>query len=121
MDKSALSSRSKLVRPFLVERSVRRSEGSTLPGYYSSSMHVWAVDGPDGSEPLVCSELPIMDLATKTKVDRERDDQQSMVLLSAITKTAVQLEQDDDRIRSIRRSPILELATKTESRPERDD
>jgi hypothetical protein len=121
VEKVATPSSPQKVTPFLVARSVRRTEGRVLPGSYNPTMQVWAVEGAEGLEPLVSSELPILDLATKTKVERERDDQQSMVVLSAITKTAVQLEQDDDKIRTIRCASIPELATKTEAVPERDD
>lgn len=84
-------------------------------------MQVWAVDGAQGPEPIIFSASPLLELVTKTKVERERDDQHSMSVLPVITKTAVQLEQDDDKVRSPRCTPLPELATKTEAGRERDD
>lgn len=121
MEKAAALGSLRKVTPFLVSLSVRRADGPVLPGRYSPTMQVWVVDGEQGPEPLVSSALPILELATKTKVERERDDHHSIAVLPAITKTAVESEQDDDEVGRTRYAPLPELATKTEVVRERDD
>ena len=121
MEKRTLTPSSENITPFLVARSVRRSDSPVLPGNYNSTTHVWAVDGPMGPKPLIYSESSVSELMTKTAVGPERDDTESMVVLSALTKTAAQLERDDDHYRRPKCAPILELSTKTEAGRERDD
>lgn len=111
----------KVIVPFLIGRAVRRFDSGSIPGHYCATTHVWVVDGPNGPEPLVRSREELLELVTKTKVEREQDDQRESTLSAAITKTAVQSEGDDEQVRISRSAPIFELATKTEAQRERDD
>lgn len=106
------------VTPYLFRHMVERSESQPLPGHFCGDSDVWVVETDNGVVPLVQADAGLLELVTKTKVQREQDDQP---LLAAITKTAVQLEADDERFQPTRRTPLLELVTKTEARPERDD
>lgn len=122
MNNTSCQGSREFIVPFLIERSTPRSDGPHLPGYFCTNTSVWVIEGPNGPEPLVQSCEADLDLITTTKVQRERDDVENLIVLSAITKTAVQLESDDDKVRGGNsRAQLLELATKTEARRERDD
>ena len=55
------------------------------------------------------------ELTTKTRVERERDDESFSILSEMLTKTSHKRESDDEGY------SLLELATKTEAIRERDD
>lgn len=106
------------VTPLLIRHLVKRRGQDTLPGGYSTSTHVWMVDGANGLEPLVQNDGTVLELLTKTRADNREQDDDS--LMAAITKTMAQIESDDDQFQFYS-SGLLELVTKTDSISERDD
>ena len=107
--------------PFLCERAVSRTGERELPGFYCDMSDVWVVQGVHGIKPLASTPSQAQELVTKTKARMERDDDGAAALLGAITKTAVQLESDDDRFVTAKPYALLQLYTKTEAKIERDD
>ncbi|URM27062.1 hypothetical protein LLY42_24900 [Pseudomonas frederiksbergensis] len=104
--------------PFLARNAVLRTGEDKLPGYYSSETDMWVIDTEQGPTPII-SKGALSELATKTKVNAEQDDECSFVFLESVTKTAVKVERDDDP--RFEMSHLLELVTKTDTVTERDD
>jgi hypothetical protein len=133
--------------PYLAGQAIRRTDGPSLPGRYCPVSHLWVVEEDEGLTPLVRSRESRLGLVTRSRVSPENDDRSFPMSLAAITKTAVQLEGDDEKVRNQRNSlllasvtkttvqvegidfpverhrssPLFELATKTEAKRERDD
>lgn len=107
----------KATSPLLALGAVQRTQGPDIPGEYSPSLHVWAIDTPDGLQPLVNAATTIAELASKTETTTERDDPGSAALLETVTKTMAKMERDDQDL------PLfaLELLTKTFVQRERED
>ncbi|SDL61645.1 hypothetical protein SAMN05661010_02104 [Modicisalibacter muralis] len=95
-----------------------RSGDSFIPGKYSSERDVWVVDGPGGKKPIIEMNGTLAELTTKTKTTNEEDDEAPFLLLDLATKTHVQVERDDA---DLSMNHLLELTTKTDARTERDD
>jgi hypothetical protein len=102
--------------PLLATLATRRQGDQGMPGRYCTARDLWLIDGPEGERPLVENVLDA-ELQTVTKTHQEQSDRHDE-LLGLITKTAAQLEGDDDRSKFV---GLLELRTKTEQTRERDD
>lgn len=91
----------------------RHEEEATFPYEYDqeSSMNVIAVNGE--KKPFIDLKSTDIELITKTKVQRENDDDRFFSELGS--KTEVKRERDDPR------DTFLELMTKTFTVRERDD
>lgn len=86
------------VLPLLVNFSVLRTGGDSLPGYYDSNNQVWVVEGDHGVKPIIEAAGDLAELSTKTEMRPERDDVTEpllMALLQLVTKTKAQQERDD--------------------------
>ena len=105
------------VRPFLAKLAVSRIGGDEIPGEYCPNEQVWVVPTEDGRRPIVEAAKGLSEMTTKTKVDTESDDTE-ILLLEGTTKTAAQLE-TDDQTRWL--AGLLETTTKTLTQVERDD
>lgn len=108
-----------LNRPLLVNFAIPRTGSDVLPGKYDQGRMVWMVDVNGESRPLVQSAVELAELATKTKVQAERDDLGYSAALQSVTKTLSAPERDDVVPADTRW--FLSLATKTEAQQERDD
>lgn len=106
------------LHPFLARSSIPRNGDPTIPGHYCHERRVWVVETTEGLAPIVSTHHRAAELATKTDAVQEKDDPGRDPMIELITKTASQLEGDDERVRT---SYLLELSTKTESVTERDD
>jgi hypothetical protein len=102
------------MKPLILEKAVQRT-GSTHQIYKydnTSDMNVVAVNGQ--ILPFIDIDISNCSLLTETRVNRERDDEESFVS-ELLTKTAVDRERDDEEI------SFLELKSKTYVDRERDD
>lgn len=107
-------------RPYLTTLAVNRtSTTSELPGRYLAQKDVWVIDGPRGAIPIVAASCQDYSVAPVTKIKGERDELLSAGILELATKTKQQLERDDVTPRNAMLLP--ELVTKTEEMRERDD
>jgi hypothetical protein len=106
------------VVPFLARFAVPRTGDPEIPGHYDPAMNLWVIDGSAGPMPIVDSQMPLVELATKTEVVPEQDDPGSSYLSELATKTAARGEQDDLRVT---RSWHLALETTTKIAKERVD
>jgi len=104
--------------PFLTRFATPRIGDEQIPGRYDPAMNVWVIDGTGGPTPIVESQTPLVELATKTDVVREQDDPGTSYLSELATKTAVRREQDDFRMTSLWH---LALETTTKIANERVD
>jgi hypothetical protein len=105
-------------RPYLTTLAVNRTSTiSELPGRYLAQKDVWVIDGPRGPIPIVAASYEDYSIAPVTKI--ERDELRSAGILELATKTMQQLERDDVTPRNAMLLP--ELVTKTEEIRERDD
>lgn len=103
--------------PFLAGAASARTGEDQLPGYYSTDMHMWVIDTPEGVKPIIANGA-LSELVTKTKVNAEQDDD-ACWHLELTTKTEQKVESDDEH--SFGHSHLLQLVTKTDSTTERDD
>jgi hypothetical protein len=105
--------------PYLATVAVRRrGTVGELPGRYCAHLDVWVIDGESGPTPIVWSGKA-ESAAPLTKVKGERDEFYGSAILELATKTHAQMERDDLDPRTI--AMLLELITKTETVRERDD
>ncbi|WP_457440392.1 hypothetical protein [Pseudomonas sp. TE3786] len=103
--------------PFLAQVAQPRTEGSEMPGHYSKELDMWVLETDHGIKPII-DEGVLAQLATKTKVQQEEDDD-SPYALQLMTKTEQQLEGDDES--HFATSQALQLLTKSNQVQEGDD
>jgi hypothetical protein len=109
------------VQPLLTRFGVARTGHFELPGRYCDERQVWVVDTADGPNPIIQSGTHLAataELATKTDVQRERDDPGQIWPVELSTKTAHQVERDDV---DPRLAYVCELITVTRIAPEQTD
>lgn len=115
------------VFPILFRSSTPRTGGPEIPGAYSHARSVWVIgDGAQAIPIVEASDVDLLEITTKTKVDNEVDDDQlvalggrpSTFIPELLTKTDVQQESDDAISAS---AGLLELETKTAVNQESDD
>jgi hypothetical protein len=104
------------ISPFLVKFAIKRSPTNPLPGHYSEKRSLTVIKLKNEYIPLIEAGTQLAELLTKTKVDRESDDNDIGSLPELMTKTFIERERDDD-LSSI----IKETLTKTEVERERDE
>ncbi|MBI2260767.1 MAG: hypothetical protein HYU62_03785 [Caulobacterales bacterium] len=110
--------RSATVRPFLTGFAVPRTGGDAFIGHYSSTRHVWMVDGAEGPRPAIEVRSGDGQTGTSTAVAAETDDTDVDHGSRLGTQTYVQAEDDDvDRAAAM----LLSVTTKTNAQVERDD
>lgn len=102
--------------PFIIRFARKRSPWVPIPGEYNEEKAVTEVYTKMGIKPLVACGSYLSELLTKTKIERERDDETQSATRDLLTKTFVEREKDDDDTFFFR-----ELLTKTEVERERDD
>lgn len=128
-------------QPLLSRFAVTRSGESNIPGSYSRERDVWVVNHLEKETPIVrVGGLP-SELTTKTHNNNEEDDTTPYFHLELATKTDVQVERDDDDLsnsdvlvsltkndfklgrfdKNSSKNHLLELLTKTEVNTESDD
>lgn len=100
-------------RPFITLFAESRTVTSPLPGKYDEELQVTILNESEMKIPIIkaCRNQEIL---TKTKVQRESDEN-SMVLLETMTKTEARRESDDVS------ANLPELFTKTDVIREADD
>lgn len=108
--------------PFLYKYSTKRKEAEhKIDGYYSTKLDMWVVENNCFEVPIIVKNPSMSELVSKTFVDSERDDEDTIrlqLLPEIVTKTAVNNETDDELATS---EFLLELVTKTEQNQEQDD
>lgn len=98
-----------MTMPILVEMAVKRQPETQTPGRYSEKEEMWVVVTENGEIPLIEVDHKLSELATKTKTEREEDDefmprQEIISGLSLVhfrellTKTEAEPEQDEEEI-----------------------
>lgn len=98
-----MNSTAKRHLPLLIGFSVGRTGEDHLPGYYDEEQGVWVLDGRDGVKPIIEIAKNIAELESKTFVERERDDPDTMLYLESSTKTENRPERDDSAM------PMMDL------------
>ena len=101
-------------RPFITLFSEPRGRSIPLPGQYDEELQVVVSNNPGEKTPLIRIHCH-PEAFTKTKIDRESDDNPP-IFLETVTKTAAARESDDVDIKH-----LPELLTKTEMQREGDD
>ena len=86
------------VSPFLTRYANQRIPSEQMKGWYSEESDMWMIDVEDGSRPAIETASSILELATKTAVQSESDDD---IVRELLTKTDVQAEQDDQDPRRV--------------------
>ena len=102
------------MKPFITRFGERRQKEVPLPGSYCEEWSVWTIQTEVRKIPLVRARTQLKELLTKTEVERERDDADTLES-ELRTKTFVERERDDGG------SWISELMTKTRTERERED
>jgi len=103
--------------PFLAQYASVRTSSRELQGYYSKEFAMWVVAINGREIPLIDYINTEVELATKTKVEQESDDQEDMfAMIELSTKTESQPEQDDAGDIT-----CFEIVTKTDAQTEQDD
>lgn len=102
------------MKPLLFDYAINRTGDATPIFHYDKELNLNVVNTDNGAVPFIDIDSNDIEMQTKTKIDRERDDD-GMSLLELTTKTEVRREKDDDY------SALLELTTKTLTQRERDD
>ncbi len=102
------------MKPLLLDFSVAREESVAPIFSYDSELNLNTVLVDGIKVPFVDSNINAIELLTKTKVERESDDEERK-LFELETKTEVNRERDDEEI------SLLELETKTFTEREKDD
>ncbi|WP_448724169.1 hypothetical protein [Pseudomonas farris] len=103
--------------PFLASAAIPRTGDDEIPGYYSTELDMWVVNTTDGIAPVI-AEGALSELMTKTKVNLEQDDEAPWQL-DLLTKTFHNTESDDNHTGGS--NELLQLVTKTDTTQERDD
>ncbi|QHP80886.1 hypothetical protein EO763_13625 [Pectobacterium odoriferum] len=103
--------------PYLARFASKRTEENNIPGYYSSEQDVWVIEDGDKELPIIFKGC-LPETLTKTNANQEGDDDTSYVMIELATKTAAELERDDT---DLSMNHLLELVTKTDTIQERDD
>lgn len=101
-------------KPLILDFKIARSEVNSKKPYtydFDSSMNIVEIDGE--KRPFIEMNSLSLDLETKTRVHRERDEDDFLFELE--TQTKVQSERDDIH------NSLLEMETKTLATRERDD
>lgn len=94
---------------------LRNTTNQKKPFFYDNELNLNLIEINGFKIPFIDSpSISTPELYTKTKIDRE-DDEDSVRLVELQTKTLVERESDDDDFR------LLELLTKTEAERESDD
>jgi hypothetical protein len=107
-----------MLKPFLARYATERTPGSFIEGFYSEARSMWVVETADGLRPIIETSMPSLELVTKTASEVEQDDERQLWSLELLTKTDSAQESDD---KAPNNSLALELSTKTEAEIERDD
>ena len=84
------------ISPFLTRFATQRIPSERVKGWYSEESDMWMIDVGGVSRPAIDSASSTLELATKTAVQSESDDD---VLPELLTKTDVKAEQDDENPR----------------------
>ncbi len=102
-------------KPIILDNAVERvSDTQNKIFFYNNLTDMNVVKINNQLAPFIEIDNIINELITKTRVERERDDE-DISLLELYTKTEVKREQDDDPL------TLVELETKTFKKRERDD
>ncbi|MEX2201956.1 MAG: hypothetical protein WD711_11215 [Dongiaceae bacterium] len=103
--------------PLLIGFAVERTVEMKRPGQYCPERNVWVVVINGITQPLVEARLQLSELITKTKVERERDDEdyRGYSTINHGCSSATKLQ----RVEIL--TALCELSTKTERKKERDD
>lgn len=109
--------RETLSRPFLTRYASKRTLSPEIKGYYSPEIAMWVVSENGVETPLIDCAREVVELVTKTSVQKERDDQENIAAMVELeTKTDAKPEHDNADI-----SACLEVTTKTHAMAENDD
>jgi hypothetical protein len=102
------------MRPLILDYAIERT-GDDKPIFeYSNILSLNVVRTKNTIIPFIEIDNRNCEMQTKTRVQREQDDE-SISLLEIATKTKIAREKDDENF------SLLELSTKTEVRREQDD
>jgi len=111
------SERESLPVPFLAKYAYKRTISTEIEGYYSEEISMWIINVNGVEIPMIDYALEVAELATKTDVQKESDDQENLAAMAELeTKTEGKREQDNADI-----SACLEVTTKTHAMAENDD
>ena len=86
------------ISPFLTRYANQRVPSEQVKGWYSEESDMWMIEVEGESRPAIETANSTLELATKTSVQSESDDEITRELQ---TKTDVQAEQDDEELRRI--------------------
>lgn len=84
--------------PFLTRYANQRVPSEQVKGWYSEESDMWMIEIEGESRPAIEAASSTLELATKTAVQSESDDEITRELQ---TKTDVQAEQDDEDLRRV--------------------
>lgn len=102
-------------RPIILDNIVVRSGSENKDYIYDYSKDMNVIKRGDSCIPFIDFDDHAVELITKTRTERESDDEALNNVLELSTKTEVKRERDDEELF------LLELATKTFVERERDD
>ena len=81
------------VLPYLAKFAIPRTQTEEIEGWYSQEKEMWMIDTENGPNPAIECDGALVDMMTKKRAEPpERDNDATLELL---TKTKVERERDD--------------------------
>ena len=80
------------VLPYLAKYAIPRVETDQIEGWYSQEKAMWFLDTDNGPRPAIECDSSSLEMVTKKRMQRERDED---ITLELLTKTKAQRERDD--------------------------